>query len=83
MRGGGVAGTVTLEFDSAAAGLSGVGWPAAGGAAERGGSLCPGGGRVSRLTGPGAVAVAVVGPLVASGTKRALGSWSDWPGRSV
>ena len=34
--GGGVAGTVTLV--SAAAGLSGVGWPAAGGAAERGGS---------------------------------------------
>ncbi len=83
MRGGGVAGTVTLELDSAAAGLSGVGWPAAGGAAERGGSLCPGGGRLSRLTGPGAVAVAVVGPPAASGTKRALGSCSDWPGRSV
>ena len=54
-----MAGTVTL--DSAAAGLSGVGWPAAGGAAERGDSPGAGGGaRLSRLTGPGAVAVAAL-----------------------
>src|SRR5258708_18703923 len=81
MRDGGVAGTVTLELDSAAAGLSGVGWPAAGGAAERGGSLCPGGGRVSRLTGPGAVAVAGGCPPGASGTERAPGRWSERPAR--
>src|SRR5216684_4468309 len=78
-RGGGVAGTVTLDSAAAgvAAGLSGVGWPVAAGAgaAERGASPCDGGARVSRFTGPGAAAaVAVGGPPVLSGTKRALGS---------
>ena len=64
MRGGGVAGTVTLS----AAGLSGVGWPA--GAAERGASpwLEPGGGaRPSRFTEDGRVGIGG-GGLLAGGS---------------
>jgi hypothetical protein len=80
--GGGVAATVaSVLLASAAAGLSGVGWPAAVLGSDAASLLAPGGGgRVSRFTGPGAVAAAAwVAPPVLSATKRAPGSSIYWP----